>query len=147
MGLEDFTDMLVAFTKTADPQVVILTLVLTFVLLRAVWIPHGYSTATISLASLLIAVPVTFVCSAAEETTWGGRFFWRACLQNGAVSVTAWYLIMPKVFEKWPHLLNDDILAAHHEALQDRLTVVDVEQRKRLDDHLRAAFHDPQGKK
>lgn len=108
MGLEDFTDIVTVFIKTADPQVVILILIFTFVLLRAVWMPHGYSPGTISLASLLIAIPVTFALSESDVATWGGRYFWGTVLKNGAVSVMAWYLVMPKVFEKWPKLLRDD---------------------------------------
>ena len=108
MGLENFTDILVGFTKTADPQVVIVVLVFTFVLLRAIWLPHGYSRGTIVLASLIIAIPVTHTFSAAEEIAWGERYFWRAVLQNSAVSAVAWFFIMPQVFRKWPWLLRDE---------------------------------------
>lgn len=138
MGLESFTDILVAFTKTADPQVVVLILVLTFVLLRAVWMPHGFSPATIALASLLIAVPVTYAFSAAEEVSWGGRYLWRGILQNGGVSVMAWYLVMPQVFKRFPGLLNDEALSARQDVLQDHLAVLDVEKRKRLVEQQRA---------
>lgn len=107
MGLEQFTDILMTFMKAADPPAVIIVLVLTFVALRAIWMPHGYSYATLSLVSLAIAVPVTYIFSVAEEATWGGRYIWRASLQNGAVSVVLWHLAIPQVFKRWPGLLKD----------------------------------------
>jgi hypothetical protein len=102
LGIEHVTGMVLTFIKTADAPAVIMLLTLCYILLRAIWIPHRYRIPTLALVALLLAVPITYVFSVAPETHWSTRLFWRSCLQNGAVAVVLWHLLLPRFLKKWP---------------------------------------------
>ena len=108
VSLDKFFSFVASFFETADAHTVIVILILTFVVLRSVWVPRGYSYATLSLLSLFISCLITPLISTAEEMAWGGRYYWNAVLRNGTVAVVLWHIVMPQVFRRWPELLRGD---------------------------------------
>jgi hypothetical protein len=102
LPVNHFTATLLAFIRTADPGAVLTIVVLLAVCLRSIWVPFDGRVTSLSLLAFVFAIPVTWLVSLAPETHWSTRLFWRACVQNGAVAVVLWHLLLPRFLKKWP---------------------------------------------
>ena len=106
--LDLFTSASLSFLKQADLHSVLLITMLTFLVRRTFWAAFHWLPSFLVWVPLLLSFLLTPYISTAEEVGWGGTYYIRACLFNGAVAVGVWLLVMPQVLKKWPALLKDD---------------------------------------
>lgn len=130
LQIEHLSDAGINFMRLADPPAVILILVFTFIIFRTIWIHKRYRMANLSLIALLISAPVTYLCSVSEEVLWGRRFFWRAVLQNGAVAIVFAFLILPRLYKRWPGLLEEAPLFLSDVEMREEKKITENQQRK-----------------
>lgn len=102
----------VSFLKAADLQVVLVVTLLTFMVRRTFWAAMDWPPGFVVWIPFLFSFLLTPVIGTTEEIQWGGKYYARACTQNGAVAMVVWLLVVPILVKKWPRLLKDDPTAA-----------------------------------
>lgn len=137
MGTHELMELVDSFFKAADLQVVLVVMVFTYAIYR-IFLNRGYPRDDFVIVSVLLAVPITYAFSAADEVSWGGRFLWNVIIKNAAVSVAAWMFIVPQVFKRWPQLFGEETRKGDTLSTKgDRVSVPSAEERKWADDALR----------
>lgn len=101
LSIEHFTASVWTFIRTADPGVVLTIVVLLFLCLQSRRIPFDGRETRLAVWAFLFAVPVTWLLSLAPDIDWSTRLFWRGCLQNAAVAVVLWHLLLPRFRARW----------------------------------------------
>lgn len=84
--LDLFTSASLSFLKQADLHSVLLITLLTFLVRRTFWAAFHWLPSFLVWVPLLLSFLLTPYISTAEEVGWGGTYYIRACLFNGAVA-------------------------------------------------------------
>ena len=110
---QQYVDGAWSVLKAADVPTVTLIVFFTFLVRRTLWQHLGLAPESIVWVSIALSFILSPFLSTAEEMTWGSiglwnKYYTRAVLYNGTVSVAVWFVLVPQILKKWPQLLDKD---------------------------------------
>lgn len=98
---------LTTFLQAADVQTVVSIIVLTYALQITLWKRFHLWEEAVLWVPFILAALLTPIMSSAEETAWGGKYYYRAVIYNGGAGFFAWRVILPGLKSKYPQWFGE----------------------------------------
>ena len=89
------------FLSAADLPTVISIAVLTYLVQISLFTRLGWDHAIVWVPFVFSFI-LTPIMSSADEVAWGGKYYYRSVMYNGAVGLFAWHVVLPQIRAKYP---------------------------------------------
>lgn len=90
-----------SFAEAADMGTVVSIAILTYLIQITLFTRLGWDHAIVWVPFVLSFL-LTPIMSTAEQTAWGGQFYYRAVVYNGGVGLFAWHVVLPQLRKRYP---------------------------------------------
>lgn len=89
------------FAAAADVPTVISVAILTYLVQITLFTRLGLDHAIVWVPFIWSFI-LTPIMSTAEQTQWGGQYYYRSVVYNGAVGLFVWHVVLPQLKKRYP---------------------------------------------